>query len=83
MGMIAQALIPSWILLSVTLHHRVLGEFWREFGGVDAVFNALGLVCGCVNGARKFTTHARVMFLESERAKTYMTQIWIYTARFK
>jgi hypothetical protein len=48
-------------------------------GGVSAVFNARGLVCGCVNRARKFTPMARVMFLESKRAKTHMTQIWINT----
>jgi hypothetical protein len=50
---------------------------------VGAVFNARGLVCGCVNRARKFTPLARVMFLESKRAKTHMTQVWINTARYK
>jgi hypothetical protein len=45
------------------------------------VFNARGLVCGCVNRARKFTPHARVMFLETKRVKTYITQVWIYIAR--
>jgi hypothetical protein len=48
---------------------------------VGAVFNARGLVYGCVNKARKFTPLARVMFLESKRAKTRMTQVWINTAR--
>jgi hypothetical protein len=47
------------------------------------MFNARGLVCGCVNRARKFTPQARVMFLESQRAKTHMTQVWINTARCK
>jgi hypothetical protein len=60
-----------------------LGGFWRGFGGVGAVFNAQGLVCRCVNRARKFTPHARVMFLESKRAKRHMTQVWITTARCK
>jgi hypothetical protein len=45
------------------------------------VFNARGLVYGCVNRARKFTPQAHVMFLESKRVKTHMTQIWISTAR--
>jgi hypothetical protein len=53
------------------------------FGGVGAVFNARGLVCGCVNRARKFTPLARVMFLESQQANSHMTQIWINTARCK
>jgi hypothetical protein len=44
------------------------------------VFNARGLVCGCVNRARKFTPQARVMFLESKRAKTHMTHVWINNA---
>jgi hypothetical protein len=47
------------------------------------VFNARGLVCGCVNRAWKFTPHSRVMFSESKRAKTHMTQVWIYIARSK
>jgi hypothetical protein len=47
------------------------------------VFNAQGLVRGCVNRSRKFTQNARVMFLESKRAKTHMTQVWINTARCK
>jgi hypothetical protein len=34
------------------------------------VFNARGVVCGCVNIAPKFTPQARMMFLESKRAKT-------------
>jgi hypothetical protein len=47
------------------------------------VFNARGLVCGCVNNrARKFTPHARVMVLESKRrAKTHMTHVWINIVR--
>jgi hypothetical protein len=45
------------------------------------VFNARGLVCGCLNKARKFTPHARVMLLGSKRAKTLMTQVWINIAR--
>jgi hypothetical protein len=47
------------------------------------VFNARGLVSGCVNRARKFTPLARVMFLESKRAKTHMTQVWTSAARCK
>jgi hypothetical protein len=47
------------------------------------VFNAQGLVCGCVNRARKFTPHARVMYLERRRVKTHMTQVWINIARCK
>jgi hypothetical protein len=47
------------------------------------VFNARGLVCVCVNRARKFTPRARVMFLGSKQAKTHMTQVWINTARCK
>jgi hypothetical protein len=59
-------------------------SFWRGFGGVGAVFNARGWVCGgCVNRAQKFTPLARVMFLESKRAKTHMTQVWINTGRCK
>jgi hypothetical protein len=61
----------------------LLGAFWRNLGGVGAVFNARGLVCGCVNRAPKFTALARVIFLESKRAKTHTTQVWINTARFK
>jgi hypothetical protein len=57
------------------------GAFWRGFGGVGAVFNARGLVCGYVNRARKFTPHARVMLLESKRAKPHMTHVLINTAR--
>jgi hypothetical protein len=33
------------------------------------VFNALGLVCGCVNRAQKFTPLARVMFLKKQASK--------------
>jgi hypothetical protein len=47
------------------------------------MFNARGLVCGCVNRARKFTPLARVIFLESKRANKHMTQVWINTARCK
>jgi hypothetical protein len=50
---------------------------------VGAVFNARGLVCGCPNRTRKFTPHARVMFLESKRVKTHITRVWINTARCK
>jgi hypothetical protein len=50
---------------------------------VGALFNARGLVCGCVNRARKLTPHARMMFLESKRLKTHMTQVWINIARCK
>jgi hypothetical protein len=39
-----------------------LGAFWRGIGGVGAVFNARGLICGCVIRARKFTPLARVIF---------------------
>jgi hypothetical protein len=41
------------------------------------------LVCGCVNRAWKFTPLARVMLLESKRAKTHMTQVWINTQSYK
>jgi hypothetical protein len=47
------------------------------------VFNARGLVCGCANRARKFTPHARVVFLEGKRAETHMTHVWINIARCK
>jgi hypothetical protein len=47
------------------------------------VFNARGLVCGCVNRARQFTPHARVMFLESKQVKAHITQDWISIARCK
>jgi hypothetical protein len=47
------------------------------------VFNARGLACECVNRARKYTPLARVMFSESKRTKTHMTQVWINTARCK
>jgi hypothetical protein len=48
------------------------------------VFNARGLICGCVNRARKFMPpHAGVMFLESKLVKTHITQVWINTARCK
>jgi hypothetical protein len=47
------------------------------------VFNARGLVCGCVTRARKFKPHARVAFLERKRVKTHITQVWINTARCK
>jgi hypothetical protein len=53
------------------------------FGGVDAVFNARGLVCGCVNGAWKFTPHARVMYLENKQTKSRMIYGWINSARYK
>jgi hypothetical protein len=44
------------------------------------VFHAQGLVRGCVNGARKFTPQARVMYLEN---KGYMIHGWINNARYK
>jgi hypothetical protein len=47
------------------------------------VFNARGLVCECVNRARKFKPLARMMFSESKRAKTQVTQVWINTAPCK
>jgi hypothetical protein len=47
------------------------------------VFDAGGLVCGCVNRARKFTPLGRVMFLESKQERTHRTQVWIHTARRK
>jgi hypothetical protein len=79
---IAQAHIPSCILLRVP-HNRIFGDLMEGFGGVGAVFNARGLVCGCVNRARKFTPLARVMYLESKRAKKHMTQVWTNIARRK
>jgi hypothetical protein len=50
---------------------------------VGPAFNARGSVCGCENRARELTPLARVMFLESKRAKTHKTQVWISTARCK
>jgi hypothetical protein len=47
------------------------------------VFNARGLVCGCVNRARKVHAGGTGDFLESERVKTHMTQVWITTSRCK
>jgi hypothetical protein len=41
------------------------------------------LVCGCENRARKFTSQARVMFSESKRVKTHMTEVWVSTASCK
>jgi hypothetical protein len=82
----------AWALLKLSyqatyysvIHITVFGgAFWRGFGGVGAVFNARGLVCACVNRARKFMPLAWVMFLESKRAKTHMTQVCINTARCK
>jgi hypothetical protein len=60
-----------------------LGDLLEGFGGVGAVFNARGLVCGCVNRVRKFTPHTRVVFLESKREKTQLTYVWINIARCK
>jgi hypothetical protein len=45
------------------------GTFWRGFGGVGAVFNARGLVCMCVNRARKFAPRARVVFWKASEQK--------------
>jgi hypothetical protein len=59
------------------------GTCGREFGGVGAMFNARGLVCGCVNRARKFTPQAWVMILESKRVQTHIMQVWINTTRCK
>jgi hypothetical protein len=72
------------MLLSVP-HDHDFGELVvRGFGGVDAVFNARDLVCGCVNGAWKFTPHAPVMHLENKRVKAHMTHVWInYNAHCK
>jgi hypothetical protein len=47
------------------------------------VFNAPGLVCGCVNRARKFTPQVRVMLLDNKQAKTPLTRVWINTKRCK
>jgi hypothetical protein len=47
------------------------------------VFNARGLVCECVDRARMFTPLAHVMFMESKRAKTNLTQVWMNNARCK
>jgi hypothetical protein len=44
-----------------------LGNFWRESEGVGAVFNAQGLVCGCVNRARKFIPHVCCEASEQKR----------------
>jgi hypothetical protein len=54
------------------------------FGGVDAVFNARGVVCGCVNGAWKFTPHARVMYLENNKqVKSRVRLGWMNSASYK
>jgi hypothetical protein len=45
------------------------------------VLNARGLVCGCLNGAWKYTPLARVMHLENKRVKNHMRQGWINGAR--
>jgi hypothetical protein len=50
---------------------------------LSAVFNARGLVCEYVIRARKFTPLARVMLLESKRAKTHLTHVSRNTARCK
>jgi hypothetical protein len=47
------------------------------------VLNARGSGCGCVNGAWKFTPHARVVYLENERVRAHMMQGWINSARYK
>jgi hypothetical protein len=47
-------------------------DLWKGFGGVDAVLNARGLVCGCLNRARKFTPQALVMYMENKRVKAHM-----------
>jgi hypothetical protein len=61
-----------------SVFHKIifLGTCWKGFGGMGAVCNARGLVCGCVNRCRKFTPRVRVMYLESMRVITHMTQIW-------
>jgi hypothetical protein len=60
------------------------GAFWSTgFGGVGAVFNARGLVSGCVGRARKFTPHVRVILLESKRANTHATPALLSNARCK
>ena len=56
---------------------------WIRLGGVDAVFNARCLVCGCANIARKITPLAWVIFSESKRAKTHVTHVWTSIARGK
>ena len=71
------------ITLHITLCFHIAvcwGFSWRGIGGVGAVFNALGLVCGCVNRARKFTPLARAMFLASKRAKAHTVHVWISSA---
>jgi hypothetical protein len=45
------------------------------------MFNKRGLVCGCVNGAWKFTPHARVAYLRNKRVQTRMMQGWVNGAR--
>jgi hypothetical protein len=45
------------------------------------MFNAQGLVCGCVNVAREITPLVKVMYLGKNRVKTHTTQVWINTAR--
>jgi hypothetical protein len=79
---IAQALIPSCILLCVP-HNRIFGGVlegvWRR--GCRVQCARFGLrVC-----EKSTEVHAAGTgdFLESRRAKTHMTQVWINTARCK
>jgi hypothetical protein len=51
----------------------VLLDLLKGFGGVDAMFNAQSLVCGCGNGAWKFTPQARVIYLVNKRVKTVVS----------
>jgi hypothetical protein len=50
---------------------------------VDAVSNARGLECMCVNGECNSTPHARVMYLETKRVITHIIQGWINSARYR
>jgi hypothetical protein len=60
--------------------------FWtclqRGVRGVDILLNARGCFCGCVNGARKFTPLARVVYLENKVVNTRRMQNLINNALY-
>jgi hypothetical protein len=47
------------------------------------MFNAQAFVCECNNGARKFTLHALIMYLENKLVTTHIMQVWIYKACYE
>jgi hypothetical protein len=56
---------------------------WRGVGVGDTAIHVRGLVCGCVNGAGKFTPVAWVTCFETNRVKTHVTQGLKSIALFK